>query len=241
MPGSRDSASRSSFRRLVSGCRRRPRHCAIRRARVHIGEMRVRHLDMVPSVHPEAYVARTAVLSGEVRIGRGSCIMHGAVLAAEGGPVDIGANCVIMENAVLRGTQRHPLIVGDHVLAGPHSHLTGCVIADEVFIATGAMVFNGAHMGRASSVARGGTVHIGCIVPPLTRIPIGWVAVSDPARMYPPGEVEPIRAGLAEVGGGFLPFVFGVDDAGDRRQQMQAALQRYTAAMSRHHPEGELV
>ncbi len=196
---------------------------------------------MVPSVHPEAYVAPTAVLSGEVRIGRGSCIMHGAVLAAEGGPVDIGANCVIMENAVLRGTQRHPLIVGDHVLAGPHSHLTGCVIADEVFIATSAMVFNGAHVGRASSVALGGAVHIGCIVPPLSRIPIGWVAVGDPARIYPPGQAEPIRAGLAEVGGGFLPFVFGVDDAGDRRQQMLAALQRYTAAMARHHREDEII
>ncbi len=196
---------------------------------------------MAPSVHPEAYVAPTAVLSGEVRIGSGSCIMHGAVLSAEGGPVEIGTNCVIMENAVLRGTQRHPLIVGDHVLAGPHSHLTGCVIADEVFIATGAMVFNGAHMGRASSVALGGAVHIGCIVPPLTRIPIGWVAVGDPARMYPPGEAEPIRAGLAEVGGGFLPFVFGVDDAGGRREQMQAALLRYTRAMARHHREDEII
>ena len=208
---------------------------------MHIGQMKIRHLDMAPSVHPEAYVAPSAVLSGEVRVGSGSCIMHGAVLAAEGGSVDIGANCVIMENAVLRGTQRHPLIMGDHVLAGPHSHLTGCVIADEVFIATGAMVFNGAHLGRASSVALGAAVHIGCVVPPLTRIPIGWVAVGDPARMYPPGEAEPIRAGLAEVGGGFLPFVFGVDDAGDRRQQMQAALQRYTAAMARHHREDELI
>ena len=45
--------------------------------------MRIRHLDMAPSVHPEAYVAPTAVLSGDVRVGRGSCIMHGAVLAAE--------------------------------------------------------------------------------------------------------------------------------------------------------------
>ncbi len=213
----------------------------MKRLRVHIGQMKIRHLDMAPSVHPEAYVAPSAVLSGEVRVGSGSCIMHGAVLAAEGGPVDIGANCVIMENAVLRGTQRHPLLVGDHVLAGPHSHLTGCVIADEVFIATGAMVFNGAHLGRASSVALGAAVHIGCVVPPLTRIPIGWVAVGDPARMYPPGEAEPIRAGLAEVGGGFLPFVFGVDDAGDRREQMQSALQRYTGAMARHHREDEII
>jgi carbonic anhydrase/acetyltransferase-like protein (isoleucine patch superfamily) len=99
--------------------------------------------------------------------------MHCAVAAAESGPVEIGANCVIMENAVLRGTPQHPLIMGDHVLAGPHSRLTGCGIADEVFIANGARVFTGAQMGRGSSVALGGTVHIGCVVPPLARIPIG--------------------------------------------------------------------
>ena len=195
---------------------------------------------MAPAVHPEAYVAPSAVLSGEVRIGRGSCVMHGAVLAAEGGPVEIGANCVIMENAVLRGTPGHPLIMGDHVLAGPHSHLTGCGIADEVFIATAARVFSGAHMGRASSVALGGTVHIGCIVPTLTRIPIGWVAVGDPARMYPPGDAEAIRAGIADVGG-FLPFVFGIDEAADRHEQMQAALRRYTGAIARQHRQDEVI
>ncbi len=58
---------------------------------VHSGLMRIRHLDMVPSVHPEAYLAPTAVLSGDVRVGRGSCIMHGAVLAAEGAPPAVPA------------------------------------------------------------------------------------------------------------------------------------------------------
>jgi len=196
---------------------------------------------MAPSVHPEAYVAPTAVLSGQVRVGRGSCIMHGAVLAAEGGAVEVGDNCVIMENAVLRGTPQYPLIMGNHVLVGPHSHLTGCGIADEVFIATGARVFNGAEMGRASSVALGGTVHIGCVVAPLTRVPIGWVAVGEPARMYPPGEAEAIRAGIAEVGGGFLPFVFGIDEAADRREQMQAALLRYTTAIARRHRQDQVI
>ena len=64
--------------------------------------------------------------------------MHGAVLAAEGGPVQIGTGCVIMENAVLRGTGRHPLPMGDRVLAGPHAQLADCAAADEVFIAAGA-------------------------------------------------------------------------------------------------------
>jgi carbonic anhydrase/acetyltransferase-like protein (isoleucine patch superfamily) len=200
--------------------------------------MEIRHRDSVPSVDPEAYVAPTAVLSGQVRVGPGSCVLHGAVLSADGGPVDIGANCVIMEHAVLRGTPRHPLTIGDHVLAGPHSYLTGCAVGDEVFIATGAMVFNGAQIGRASSVALGGAVHIGCVVPPQTRIPIGWVAVGDPAHLYPPGEADSIRAGLEEAGG-FLPFVFGTDIAADRGQQMRSAMHRYAGFLARSHTSDE--
>jgi carbonic anhydrase/acetyltransferase-like protein (isoleucine patch superfamily) len=196
--------------------------------------MRIRHRNSAPLVDPDAYVAPTAVLSGEVRVGPGSCVLHGAVLSADGGAVEIGANCVIMEHAVLRGTPRHRLTLGDHVLAGPHSYLSGATIGDEVFIATGAMVFNGARMGAASSVALGGSVHIGCVVPPQTRIPIGWVAVGDPARLYPPGEAGSIRAGLEEAGG-FLPFVFGTDPEADRGQQMRTAMSRYTAFLARAH------
>jgi carbonic anhydrase/acetyltransferase-like protein (isoleucine patch superfamily) len=207
---------------------------------VHSGLVEIRHRDTAPSVDPEAYVAPTAVLSGQVRVGAGSCVLHGAVLTADGGPVEVGANCVIMEHAVLRGTPRYPLAIADHVLAGPHSYLTGCTIGDEVFIATGAMVFNGAQMGRASSVALGGAVHIGCVVPPQTRIPIGWVAVGNPARLYPPSEAESIRAGLEEAGG-FLPFVFGTDPAAGRGQQMRAAMRRYASFLARYHSDDEQI
>jgi carbonic anhydrase/acetyltransferase-like protein (isoleucine patch superfamily) len=200
--------------------------------------MRIRHRDSTPSVDPDAYVAPTAVLSGQVTVGPGSCVLHGAVLSADGGPIEIGANCVIMEHAVLRATPRHPLSIGDHVLVGPHSYLTGCTVGDEVFIATGAMVFNGARMGQASSVALGGGVHIGCVVPPETRIPIGWLAVGDPARLYPPGQADDIRAGLEEAGG-FLPFVFGTDPADDRSQQMRTAMRRYASFLSRSHQGDE--
>ena len=88
--------------------------------------LEIKNRDVTPSVRPDAYVAVTAVLSGQVSVGAGSCVGHGAVLTADGGPADLGANCVIMDNAVLRGTPRHPLVLGDHVLAGPDSYLTGC-------------------------------------------------------------------------------------------------------------------
>jgi len=110
-----------------------------------------------------------------------------------------------------------------------------------VFIAASAMVLNGAHLGRAASVAAGAVVHLGAIVAPQARIPAGWLAVGDPARSYPPGQAEAIRAALAEAGWSFLPFMLGVDDVGGRRDQLRAALARYTAAMARHHLQDQVI
>jgi carbonic anhydrase/acetyltransferase-like protein (isoleucine patch superfamily) len=97
-----------------------------------------------PAISESAYVAPTAVIRGDVTIGDGAAILFGAVITAEGGAVRIGADCVIMEQAVLRGTPRAPLTLGDRTLVGPHAHLTGCDIGDDCFLATGSAVFNGA-------------------------------------------------------------------------------------------------
>src|SRR6201985_453754 len=86
----------------------------------------------------------SAVVCGDVTIGAGTSVGFGAVLTAETGPITIGSKCVIMENAVLRGTKRHPLSISNNVLIGPHAHLTGCTIAENVFIATQVAIFNGA-------------------------------------------------------------------------------------------------
>jgi len=118
---------------------------------------------------------------------------------------------------------------------------TSCTLSDEVFIAAGAMACNGAHLGRAAAVAAGAVVHIGANVAALARIPVGWVAVGDPARAYPTGQAGPIRATLAETGWSFLPFILGVDDVGGRREQLGAALARNTAAMPRHHNQDQII
>ena len=127
-----------------------------------------------------------------------------------------------MENAALRGTQRHRLLMGERVLVGLHAQLTGAAAADEVFIAAGAVV------------------RLGAIVAPQARIPAGWVAAGDPARAYPPGQAGPVEAALDTAGWGFLPYVPGADDTGGRRDQLRAALARYTAAMARHHRRDEI-
>jgi carbonic anhydrase/acetyltransferase-like protein (isoleucine patch superfamily) len=122
--------------------------------------MLVEHQGKRPHVHESAYIAPTAVVCGDVTIGENSRILFGAVLVAEGGPVIIGAQCIVMENAVVRGTPRHPTHIGDHVLVGPCAYLTGCTVEDNAFLATGATVFNGARIGTRAEVRINGVVHL---------------------------------------------------------------------------------
>ncbi len=127
--------------------------------------MLLEHQGKRPRIHATAYIAPTATVCGDVTIGAESRVLFGAVLVAEGGPVTIGAHCIIMEQAVLRGTARHPVRLADHVLVGPHAHLSGCTVEQSVFVATGACVFNGARLGARSEVRINGVVHVNTTVP----------------------------------------------------------------------------
>ena len=141
--------------------------------------MLIEHRGAAPDVHASAYVAPTAVLCGAVRVGPEARILFGAVLTAEDGEIQVGAHCVVMENAVLRGRARHPLVVGDDVLIGPHAHLNGTRVADGCFVATGAALFPGSVLGPGSEVRIHGVVHVNTVLAAGSTVPIGWVAVGD--------------------------------------------------------------
>jgi gamma-carbonic anhydrase len=154
----------------------------------------IEHRGIAPEVDSSAYVAPTAVVCGAVRIGPGARVLFGAVLTAEDGQVSIGARSVVMENAVIRGRARHPALIGDDVLVGPHAHVNGARVGDGCFLATGASLFPGSVAGAGSEVRINGVVHVNTVLPPGTTVPIGWVAVGDPAQVYPPDRHEEIWA-----------------------------------------------
>jgi len=156
--------------------------------------MLIEHRGTGPQVDPSAYVAPTAVICGAVRIGPGARVLFGAVLTAEDGQVSLGARSIVMENAVIRGRARHPAVIGDDVLVGPHAHVNGARVGDGCFLATGVSLFPGCIAGPGSEVRIGGVVQVNTVLPPGTTIPIGWVAVGDPAQIYPPGQHERIWA-----------------------------------------------
>ena len=192
--------------------------------------MQFEHLGARPRVHPGAVVAPTAVISGDVTIGEGCQVLHGAVLTAEGGPITLGDSVIVMENALIRASAAHPVHIGSHVLVGPTASLSGATVADEVFLATGTRVFNGARIGERSEVRIGAIVHLRTVLLPESVVPIGWIAVGDPAQVFSPDRHDEIWALQKDLD--FPGYVFGLDR--DTPDLMIQLTERYGAALARH-------
>jgi len=174
--------------------------------------MLIAHAGKEPLIDPSAWVAPDATICGDVVIGPGARILHGARLIGEGGgAIRIGANCIVMENAVIRASPSHACSIGAHCLVGPNAHITGAVLEDEVFVATGAAVFHGAHLGRGAEVRVHAVVHLRTELAPGATVPIGWVAVGSPARILPPDQHDEISAMQAPLNFPLWVYAFARD------------------------------
>ncbi|QEV16440.1 gamma carbonic anhydrase family protein [Streptomyces alboniger] len=192
-----------------------------------------------PTVHPEARVAPTAVVSGAVTIGPGAVVLDGAVITAESASVEIGAESIVMENAVVRGAGSHPAVIGERTMIGPGTHITGARIGGECMIATHSSVFNGAHLDDGVLVAIGAIVHVGTRLLEGDRVPMQHIAVGDPAEIYPPERAAEAHRAVERIG--FTTQVFG-HDTGDLsfRESMAWLCGTYSRALRRHGHEKEV-
>jgi len=196
------------------------------------GAVFVEHRLKIPQVSESAYIAPTAVLAGDVIVGPHSRVLFGAVITAEGGPVEIGRDCVVMENAVIRGVPGQETRLGDGVLVGPHAHLTGCVIEGGSRIATGAMVFNGARIETGAEVEFNAVVYVNTVVPAGAAVPMSWFAGGQPAEFVAPGDWDRIRAIMGPLDYPGTVFGVGASDTGSR---MPDIARRYARGLALHH------
>jgi len=190
-----------------------------------------------PKIHSSAYVAPTAIVSGDVTIGAGCAVLHGAVISAEGAPVTIGTDCVVMENAVLKASggavRSFPLRVGESCIVGPGAYLVGCTIEPGAFVAAGAKVFNGATVEERVSIALGAIVHVNSRVKSGQHVAMQHIAFGDPATMYPPDGAEEVHRQMD-----FFGDVFNLPPADDVRAK---AAESYAKFLRKSHAQDVVV
>jgi len=196
------------------------------------------HRGKRPAIAPSAYVAPNAVICGDVVVGADSRVLFGAVITAEGGQVVTGERCIVMEHALIRGRAGHSTRLGDDVLVGPHAHVNGAVIGDAVFLATSASVFPGARIGARARVRINAVVHVNSVLPRGALVPIGWIALGDPAEIFSPERHEEYEPLLRQLD--FPGTVFGITPEEWQEDGMSRVAPRYVELFGEHVDDGLL-
>lgn len=129
-----------------------------------------------PRLAADSWVAPTASVIGDVRLGSGSSIWFGASLRADNAPIEIGAGSNIQENSVLHVDPGCPIEIGDNVTVGHQAMLHGCTIGAGSLIGMQAVILNRARIGRNCLVGA-------CALVTEDKIfEDGWLILGSPAK-----------------------------------------------------------
>ncbi|GAA3786907.1 hypothetical protein GCM10022226_01370 [Sphaerisporangium flaviroseum] len=131
----------------------------------------------VPSIHPEAYVAPTAVVVGRVRLARGVSVWYGAVLRGDDEVIEAGDDCNIQDLCCLHSDPGLPAVLESRVSLGHRAVVHGARVESGALVGIGAVVLNGATIGAGSLVAAG------CVVTPGKKIPAGVLVAGVPGTI----------------------------------------------------------
>jgi carbonic anhydrase/acetyltransferase-like protein (isoleucine patch superfamily) len=112
------------------------------------------------------YVARNAVITGDVVIGAGSSIWYNAVVRGDVAPIRIGARVNVQDGAVIHGKTAVPVEIGDEVVIA-HQTIVHCHrVGNHCLIGTRSTLLDDVVVGENCVIAAGALVVPGTIVPP---------------------------------------------------------------------------
>jgi carbonic anhydrase/acetyltransferase-like protein (isoleucine patch superfamily) len=130
-----------------------------------------------PQLGKGVYLARTAIVLGDVTLGAHSSVWYGAVLRGDINRIVVGHHSNVQDNAVLHLADKFPCLLGNWVTVGHSAIVHACTVGDEVLVGMGAVILDGAVIGKQSIIGAKALVTQG------TKIPPGSLVLGAPAKV----------------------------------------------------------
>jgi carbonic anhydrase/acetyltransferase-like protein (isoleucine patch superfamily) len=130
-----------------------------------------------PQVHPDAYIAPTAVLIGDVHVAAGASVWFGAVLRGDDSTITVGEGANVQDNAVVHCATNLPTVIEKDATVGHSAQLEGCVVEQGALVGMGATMLQRSRLGKGSMLAAGAVLSEGA------HIADGHLAAGVPAKV----------------------------------------------------------
>lgn len=138
----------------------------------------IHHFENIePDIHTSAFVAKDAVIIGDVTIEEDASIWFKTVIRGDVAPTYIGKRVNIQDLSMIHQSPDLPVTLEDDVSVGHQATLHGCTVRKKALIGMRATVLDGAEIGESAFIGAGS------LVTPGTKIPPHTLAVGSPARV----------------------------------------------------------
>jgi gamma-carbonic anhydrase len=130
-----------------------------------------------PRLGKNVFIAKNATVIGDVTLGAHSSVWYGAVLRGDINRIVVGHHTNVQDNAVLHLADNFPCVLGNWVTVGHSAIVHACKVGDEVLVGMGAVILDGAVIGKQSLIGAKALVTQG------TKIPPGSLVFGAPAKV----------------------------------------------------------
>jgi carbonic anhydrase/acetyltransferase-like protein (isoleucine patch superfamily) len=136
-----------------------------------------KHLRRRPKLGKNVFVAKTAIVIGDVTLGANSSVWYGAVLRGDINRIVVGHHSNIQDNAVLHLSDDFPCVLGNWVTVGHGAVVHAAKVGDECLVGMRSVILDGAVVGKQSIIGAKALVTQGMKIPP------GSLVLGSPAKV----------------------------------------------------------
>lgn len=130
-----------------------------------------------PVLGRAVYIARGAVVLGDVTLGDHASVWYNAVLRGDINRIVVGHHTNIQDNAVVHLADDLPCLIGSYVTVGHSAIVHACTVGDQTLVGMGATILDGAVVGAQCIIGANALVTQGA------QIPDGSLVLGTPAKV----------------------------------------------------------